>query len=156
VSENPDDVVDDTDDDLESHWTDFWYEQYKLAWAEGHYIDAYSWAGHAAIEARKQHSSSQDRRDLCHRAFFYIFAAQAAAKADRSNYMLTMYFMSRIALRSANLDTRGIGEGFIFNLRAMTSELDKLKDRVASLGIDPDMNPHTYMKTAMRMDGYSI
>jgi hypothetical protein len=67
-----------------------------------------------------------------------------------------MYFMSRIALRSANLDTRGIGEGFIFNLRAMTSELDKLKDRVASLGIDPDMNPHTYMKTAMRMDGYSI
>ncbi len=60
--------------------------------------------------------------------------------------MLTMYFMSRIALRSANLDTRGIGEGFIFNLRAMTSELDKLKDRVASLGIDPDMNPHTYMK----------
>lgn len=140
----------------DEHWSDAWYEAHEKAVSEGNFLEAMSSAINGALEARRQYRSCGEKEDRCHGAFFYLLAAKAADKAGKSRKMISLYFMSQKCFTDASNYSAELSGEFRMNLTTTRHQLDKLRAKVASLGVDPDMNPEIFIQTAMRMDGYEI
>jgi hypothetical protein len=148
--------MDDIESEPDEHWSDVWYEAYDEAVSEGEFLEAISFAVKGALEARRQYRSSGDKEDRCHGAFFWLLAAKAADKAGETRKMIRMYFMSQKCFTDARKYMVELSDDFRMNLTTTHQQLKKLRTKVASLGVDPDMDPAIFITTEMRMDGYDI